>query len=355
MFGPSPELVGCGGWSLDGRSSAKRGRDCASGILSGPRKFRKTRIWNESVDVRDLAGIIYVTPCTAVLSSRHSSRRWAAYATSLPTCAAARAVHSSKSAPQSPALPARHRATRLMRIALLLMCLHPAATRQMGGSHERSSSTSTALWRSRKRRRKRFVAATGVACDSARWDAECGKKHVSGSCHLLGVDEPPQAIEDLRQRVVSDALADVAPTKAASSGGKGAARGGVPCAVVTWACARTPRRASSASGRRGRLHRGRRRRRRAAQARASRHRHERAAHALAARQRAQLGAQGHQAQPADRLGLRDRQSQLATSQARYFDEAGAARARRRAPFSRPPPRGSPPARRAARAAAWAAG
>jgi HAD superfamily hydrolase (TIGR01509 family) len=152
------------------------------------------------------------------------------------TCAVARAVHSSKSAPQSPALPARHRATRLMRIALLLMCLHPAATRQMGKPRAVLFDFDGSLAQSEEAHRKRFVAATGVACDSARWDAECvGRNTEWIVCHLLGVDEPPaEVIEDLRQRVVSDAfLADVAPTKGGLELLKALREAAVPCAVVT--------------------------------------------------------------------------------------------------------------------------
>jgi beta-phosphoglucomutase-like phosphatase (HAD superfamily) len=97
------------------------------------------------------------------------------------------------------------------------------------------------LAQSEEAHRKRFVAATGVPCDSARWDAECvGRNTEWIVCHLLGVDEPPaEVMEDLRQRVVSDAfLADVAPTKgglellrALRETPPGEAL--VPCAIVT--------------------------------------------------------------------------------------------------------------------------
>ena len=127
-------------------------------------------------------------------------------------------------------------ATLLMRIALLLMCLHPAATRQMGKPRAVLFDFDGSLAQSEEAHRKRFVAATGVACDSARWDAECvGRNTEWIVCHLLGVDEPPVAvIEDLRQRVVSDAfLADVAPTKGGLELLKALREAAVPCAVVT--------------------------------------------------------------------------------------------------------------------------
>ena len=128
------------------------------------------------------------------------------------------------------------RATPLMRIALLLMCLHPAATRQTGKPRAVLFDFDGSLAQSEEAHRKRFVAATGVACDSARWDAECvGRNTEWIVCHLLGVDEPPaEVIEDLRQRVVSDAfLADVAPTKGGLELLKALREAAVPCAVVT--------------------------------------------------------------------------------------------------------------------------
>ena len=59
-----------------------------------------------------------------------------------------------------------------MRIAFLLMCLHPAATRQMGDRFTKPRAVlfdfDGSLAQSEEAHRKRFVAATGVACDSAR-------------------------------------------------------------------------------------------------------------------------------------------------------------------------------------------
>ena len=105
-----------------------------------------------------------------------------------------------------------------MRITPYLLVLHTAAA--MGDKFTNPRAVlfdfDGSLAQSEEAHRKRFVAATGVACDSARWDSECvGRNTEWIVCHLLGVDEPPAAvIEDLRQRVVSDAfLADVAPTK----------------------------------------------------------------------------------------------------------------------------------------------
>jgi HAD superfamily hydrolase (TIGR01509 family) len=127
-----------------------------------------------------------------------------------------------------------------MRIALLLMCLHPAATRQMGDKFTKPRAVlfdfDGSLAQSEEAHRKRFVAATGVACDSARWDADCvGRNTEWIVCHLLGVDEPPaEVIEDLRQRVVSDAfLADVAPTRGGLELLKALREAAVPCAIVT--------------------------------------------------------------------------------------------------------------------------
>ena len=197
-------------------------RLAAVGTVAGIRrfrKFRKTRNW-ESVDVRrflrglrclrrpraqkhhsQLVGLL----CTSLLWTRH---------------AVARAVHGSKSAPQSP----RHRRARsqidqaeaVMRILFLLMCLHPAATRQMGkpravlfdldGSSRSPRKPTASASRGRRRAclRRRALGRGNV-----------GKKH--------GVDRRVTysrrraargVIEDLRQRVVSDAgPADVAPTK----------------------------------------------------------------------------------------------------------------------------------------------
>ena len=128
----------------------------------------------------------------------------------------------------------------MMRIAFLLMCLHPAATRQMGDKFTKPRAVlfdfDGSLAQSEEAHRKRFVAATGVACDSARWDAECvGRNTEWIVCHLLGVDEAPAAvIEDLRQRVVSDAfLADVAPTRGGLELLKALREAAIPCAVVT--------------------------------------------------------------------------------------------------------------------------
>ena len=67
-----------------------------------------------------------------------------------------------------------------MRIALLLMCLHPAATRQMGKPRAVLFDFDGSLAQSEEAHRKRFVAATGVACDSARWDAECDAEADAG-------------------------------------------------------------------------------------------------------------------------------------------------------------------------------
>ena len=54
------------------------------------------------------------------------------------------------------------------------------------------------LAQSEEAHRKRFVAATGVACDSARWDAECvGRNTEWIVCHLLGVEEPPAEVRAL--------------------------------------------------------------------------------------------------------------------------------------------------------------
>ena len=89
------------------------------------------------------------------------------------------------------------------------MCLHPAATRQMGKPRARRLfDFDGSLAQSEEAHRKRFVAATGVACDSARWDAECVGRNteLDRLPLLLGVDEPPAARDrGPGQRVVSDA------------------------------------------------------------------------------------------------------------------------------------------------------
>ena len=125
-----------------------------------------------------------------------------------------------------------------MRITAYLLVLHTAAA--MGDKFTKPRAVlfdfDGSLAQSEEAHRKRFVAATGVACDSARWDAECvGRNTEWIVCHLLGVDEPPaEVIEDLRQRVVSDAfLADVAPTKGGLELLKALREAAVPCAVVT--------------------------------------------------------------------------------------------------------------------------
>ena len=125
-----------------------------------------------------------------------------------------------------------------MRITAYLLVLHTVAA--MGDKFTNPRAVlfdfDGSLAQSEEAHRKRFVAATGVACDSARWDAECvGRNTEWIVCHLLGVDEPPkEAIKDLRQRVVSDAfLADVAPTKGGLELLKALREAAVPCAVVT--------------------------------------------------------------------------------------------------------------------------
>ena len=83
-----------------------------------------------------------------------------------------------------------------MRITASLLVLHTAAA--MGDKFTNPRAVlfdfDGSLAQSEEAHRKRFVAATGVACDSARWDAECvGRNTEWIVCHLLGVDEPPAA------------------------------------------------------------------------------------------------------------------------------------------------------------------
>jgi len=125
-----------------------------------------------------------------------------------------------------------------MRITAYLLVLHTVAA--MGDKFTNPRAVlfdfDGSLAQSEEAHRKRFVAATGVACDSARWDAECvGRNTEWIVCHLLGVDEPPkEVIKDLRQRVVSDAfLADIAPTRGGLELLSALREAAIPVAIVT--------------------------------------------------------------------------------------------------------------------------
>ena len=125
-----------------------------------------------------------------------------------------------------------------MRTASLLLLLHAAAA--MGDKFPKPHAVlfdfDGSLAQSEEAHRKRFVAATGVKCDSARWDAECvGRNTEWIVCHLLGVDEPPaDVVADLAERVVSDAfLDDIEPTAGGLELLSALQDAAVPCAIVT--------------------------------------------------------------------------------------------------------------------------
>lgn len=126
----------------------------------------------------------------------------------------------------------------MMRTASLLLLLHAAAA--MGDKFPKPHAVlfdfDGSLAQSEEAHRKRFVAATGVKCDSARWDAECvGRNTEWIVCHLLGVDEPPaDVVADLAERVVSDAfLDDIEPTSGGLELLSAFQDAAVPCAIVT--------------------------------------------------------------------------------------------------------------------------